>query len=1001
MINTVNQIFNNLDSPTLAVIPTVEELPESKIRFEVQGVYLHDSSDYYIGTMGDYSRFLNFAVNPECEINIFYFYTANQGGGAAYQNPRFIFMGGSDTTSLPWVGGSYWANMQLLAHELGHTIGLPHTFPGNAGCGDDMFDDTYFPDENRDWKDCGINETYAQCGGGVGISNNIMGYNKCRSYLSPKQIAYARYSLLRNGRNYLKTNYDYSKTIIINNNEIWNESKLINGDLIVKTGNALTIKCKVIIEPGAKLIIDEGLLTSSSTSSCSEEEYYWQNIQVYGTSNKNQFPEHNPTHQGLLVMKNGGIIENAHKAVTNWHQDKWNEIGGVIQVTDGVFRNNRRDVEFMSYQNYTPNYSNKYRNLSYFRNTEFTSNDDFIEKGLPIQTHVTLWEVDGIKFTNCHFSNEVTSDKDNSSAPQRGIYSVNAGYKVGAGCNAPFLPIGQPCPTANLLKSSFKGFNTAIEATGAGTSETVTVQQTDFDDNIWGIVIDEFDNVSVNRNTIEVGEAGYNLFWHIGAGVMIDNSTGYNIEENVVTTNLPSGLRVGININNSGTDDNKMYKNELMDLTIGVSGNGKNHNSNYQKGLQFLCNEFNDNENAISIYSSPNSDGIRFYQGDFSPAKSAGNTFSGNTIDIDNNANSIVYMHNGGNTEPISNQGMITLQSTSNANSCPTSFGGGIIFGPILLALDSLNTQFNNLTTSYNDLNFTYISLIDDGNTEDFKDNIEINWSNDAWLLRGKLLESSPYLSSEVLLEAAKQNVLPNGMLLEILLANPDATRGERFIEALKEVTQNTFPEYMLDYLRGNYDSKTLRTDMEGQLSSIHSELSSTRNWIKHLTKSKEEYNDSDKFDVVKIGNEIYNKVGLMDYYIEQGNFSQADSVLNVIENDKKYKEDLGLINNFGDYIAFRSSLGNRNLAQLDSTEIIYLQTLAENKGRVAGYARNILCFFYDRCYKKDLEYGEPQAKSMMIPSQNNKKELNNVLYNVKIYPNPAKDYTRDRKSVV
>src|SRR5690554_8061264 len=91
-----------------------------------------------------------------------------------------------------------------------------------------------------------------------------------------------------------------------------------------------------------------------------------------------------------------------------------------------------------------------------------------------------------------------------------------------------------------------------------------------------------------------------------------------------------------------------------------------------------------------------------------------------------------------------------------------------------------------------------------------------------------------------------------------------------------------------------------------------------------------------------------------MDYYIEQGNFSQADSVLNVIENDKKYKEDLGLINNFGDYIAFRSSLGNRNLAQLDSTEIIYLQTLAENKGRVAGYARNILCFFYDRCYRSE-----------------------------------------------
>src|SRR5690554_7230745 len=107
----------------------------------------------------------------------------------------------------------------------------------------------------------------------------------------------------------------------------------------------------------------------------------------------------------------------------------------------------------MSYQNYTPNYSNKYRNLSYFRNTEFTSNDDFIEKGLPIQTHVTLWEVDGIKLTNCHFSNQVTSDKDNSSAPPRGIYSVNAAYNVPPGCNPPFLPPPHPPPPPPPLPS--------------------------------------------------------------------------------------------------------------------------------------------------------------------------------------------------------------------------------------------------------------------------------------------------------------------------------------------------------------------------------------------------------------------------------------------------------------------------------------------------------------------------------------------------------------------
>jgi hypothetical protein len=230
-------------------------------------------------------------------------------------------------------------------------------------------------------------------------------------------------------------------------------------------------------------------------------------------------------------------------------------------------------------------------------------------------------------------------------------------------------------------------------------------------------------------------------------------------------------------------------------------------------------------------------------------------------------------------------------------------------------------------------------------------------------------------------------------MLLEILLANPDATRGERFINELKEVTNNSFPDYMLGYVRGNYNSRTLRTDMEGQLSAIHSELSNTRSWIKHLTKSKEEYANSDRFDVVNLGDEIYNKVGVMDYYISNGDFNKADSVLSIIHNDKRYKTDLTLIENFGDYINFRENLGNRNLAQLDSTEIAYLQTLANNKGRVAGYAQNILCFFYDICYEKELPYGNPQNKAMMIPSKNNQEELNNILYNIKIYPNPAKDY--------
>lgn len=788
----------------------------------------------------------------------------------------------------------------------------------------------------------------------------------------------------------------YGEVAPITSNTTWSGDKFINDELIIEQGATLTItgtvrfsaNSRVIVKQGGKLILDGGKLTNSN--GCDD---FWQGIQVYGTTNKNQFPESNPTYQGLLIIKNGGIIENAHLAVSNWKVDDYNSIGGVVQTNNAVFRNNRRDVAFMSYQNYNTNYTNKYRNLSKFTNTDFVTTNDFIEKGLAIQTHVTMWQVDGITFTNCHFSNDITTNKNNSSAPNRGIYSIDAGYSVLAGCSTT-PPLGQQCPTANLLKSSFKGFSSAIEAAGAATTQTVTIQQANFIDNVWGITIDDFDNVSLNRNTMDVGDADYTLFWPIGAGIMVNNSTGYKIEENTVSTNLTGGFRVGINVSNSGTDDNRVYKNNLQALNNGVAGNGVNHNSNYQKGLQFLCNNFQNNTTAIAINSSPTNDGVRFYQGDFSPLKSAGNIFTNNTTDINNTANSIVYIHNGGNTQPVNNSGMVSLQSTTNTNSCPTSFGGGIIMKPILLVLDSLNTELGGQTASYNNLNFTYTSLIDNGNTEQFKDNIELNWSDDAWKLRGKLLASSPYLSSEVLLKAAKQNVLPNGMLLEILLANPDATKGEKFISQLKTVTNNTFPEYMLDYVRGNFDSRTLRTDMEGQLSSIHSELSNTRSWIKHLTKSKEEYTDNDRLNVVNLGDDIYSKVGVMDYYITQGAFNKADSVLNTINNDKKYTTDLPLIENFSDYINFRENLGNRNLAQLDSTEVAYLQILANGKGRVAGYAQNILCFFYAICYEKELATGNAQNKAMLIPSANSQEALNNVLYTVTLYPNPAKEYT-------
>lgn len=488
----------------------------------------------------------------------------------------------------------YWYS-QHLVHEIGHGLDLAHTYDNanQQNCHVNQFDFLWDVYDTTAIRPCPSVSYCDVCPILASSHNNIIMGGYAAQFMSALQMGIMhRATVLENqwntGYNMRRYVTGYNENPLeIAEDQTWDFSIKMYQDLVIKSGATLTIQCdvkfvpqaKVVIEPGGTLIIDGGTLTN--------EAYYndyWQGIQVYGTTNKSQFPESNPTYQGKLIVENGGIIENAVKAVTNWHQDKWGEIGGVIQVNDGVFRNNRRDVEFMSYQNFVPNNpNNKLSDFSYFRNTDFISDDNFIEKGLPAQKHVTLWEVHGINFLNCHFSNNVTGDKSITGAPNGGIYAIDASFTVGPQCTGTIYP----CPASNLLKSSFTGLEIAIEASGSGTSETATISQTDFTDNIWGVKVDEFDNVSINRNNIEIGDGGYTLFWPIGVGIYLDNSTGYIVEENNVSTSLTNGYYNGVVADNSSGDNNRLYKNTFTGLTIGTEAVGVNHNTNYQEGLQF------------------------------------------------------------------------------------------------------------------------------------------------------------------------------------------------------------------------------------------------------------------------------------------------------------------------------------------------------------------------------------------------------------------------------
>ena len=179
----------------------------------------------------------------------------------------------------------------------------------------------------------------------------------------------------------------------------WNEKKRIYADLIIDSLVTLTITDtlyvaggkRIIVRPGGKLIVNGGTLTSA----CDGE--MWQGIIVEGNANIRQAA----LAQGSVILNNA-TIENARDAICTMGSNPdsvFEHTGGIIQATNTLFRNNRRSVAFLSYENHTTSGA-VMDNASYFTRCTFTvdNNNLFAQNGTSFNSHVTMWHVRGVKF---------------------------------------------------------------------------------------------------------------------------------------------------------------------------------------------------------------------------------------------------------------------------------------------------------------------------------------------------------------------------------------------------------------------------------------------------------------------------------------------------------------------------------------------------------------------------------------------------------------------------
>lgn len=391
------------------------------------------------------------------------------------------------------------------------------------------------------------------------------------------------------------------------------------GDIItaqtvrVAAGSTLTIngtwefrpRASLIIEQGAKVIVDGGTLTSRCPT-------FWCGVQVWGTTDQHQSPESHPTCQGPLVLKNGALVENAHEAFTNWKPGDWNTRGGVIQVqgtpasTGATFRNCRRSAGFMAYQNFlSSNPAIKLNDASYFNYARFLW-DDACFNGINTYAHVTLWGVNGLRFRACSFeNNQLTTPAHTSSKLGKGIYSEDASYSVTGKCQQ-LMQLGMPCPEQYLDRSHFIGLDHGISALGAGGSRSFTVLHSDFDDNICGVYANGVLSYQVQNNRFRMGGRTVPLDGLVDArfqgrhrALFSTESWAFAVDDNTVEQDGAYTLTEGIVIGYSRDHNDIVSRNQATGLERGFIGEGiaADLTPGYTglRGLQFLCNTNSNN----------------------------------------------------------------------------------------------------------------------------------------------------------------------------------------------------------------------------------------------------------------------------------------------------------------------------------------------------------------------------------------------------------------------
>jgi len=845
------------------------------------------------------------------------------------------------------VYGAGVAETNAISHEMGHCLGLYHTFHGfvhSSGlpCESGPCSEPFNPIAPT--CDCGdfISDTPADPCSGCYINNsceyvqdpgcalpyysgyqppieNFMSYahSQCRMEFTQGQERRMKFTMIC-GLAIVVESENPEMNIIKDLDLVYNGSfPDCLPTIEVQSGAKLTIQTDlefgtddgINILNGGRVDVDGGTLSGCGGAA-------WRGIDVAGNGNPQVPPVANG--QGHLEMKNGAALVNAEFPI---RADR----GALVRATDSGFT----DCGTVSFADYRKFSFSIFKNCNFTRSTSYTFSHN---------NQFQLENMANMFITGCTFQDLVPSNG------HRALEAIDSKFNLDGGTRV-------------------EGYRTGVVAYSWFNSPygNFSIKACNFKDNQIGVAAWGSNNPIVQNNTFEgIGQFPGASFHY---GLALRHSPAFTVTGNVLKGVPGTPNTTGILISYAGGGSNEVKNNQYEGLEAANRAQGDNKGNQIGSGLQYLCNTNNalpGNTYDFLVFD----EGIAGSQGGVLATDNVFSHSNSSFGDFNNQATSgIVYRHRTAQEETPLPGYYFNISPTPTVNGVDCSDAGG---GEIPIPDDgdakltpaqeqSLVQVYQTALAGHTTLLGSYGSSLNGGQPEDaLAAQVAAATSQTAAQLEQSLLSYSPYLTTGVL-EAVvgRTDIYTDASIEAVLEANPDELSSPSFQAFL----YGELPTALVDSVLTSQHQVTARTSDEASLTSYMMDMHRAANRI-----IKSVLADTTGIDFAKYrlwldnkGNleAAYEKVGS---YLLEGDYASARSVRDSIPTTFDLQGNgLAEHTHFTNLleIAITAMENSIPASGFDTARVAQVQAIADaSNGLAASLAQGLLNFYYGYNYQ-------------------------------------------------